>query len=412
MINEAGEGGAARALRRASVWLPGKPPRMGPSDETVPSGGTLWFDIDRLTASPDSIMDVYGPRCHGLTREMVKDLLAPDRYPEGRHYPNEQVRLVSTFSVRALPAAQREEGEPPSERFESPGDLLMQPVELIAGPGWLLSCWHMRRRYRGINPVATVNPEDADDLVDEVGKCWTAKNGKSSGDLGVLVMHELALTYAPVHRKLYDWLEEWELNLYVVAGAEREPLGQIWGSMSLLRRWIGPLNPPGVRSDVQKSWLPGATNRDEIVALDDRIDKALSSLRELGKAIRTAFGQMHAQLEEEGRERRERSTRSVEILAALFLVPTLVVGFFGANTWLPGDAGQSPGTTRAFTVMLIALGVLTASALAAVLFWQRTQRRRDSEAKVQRQRLQESMLEVPERDLPALAPESMPAEEG
>jgi Mg2+ and Co2+ transporter CorA len=143
-----------------------------------------------------------------------------------------------------------------------------------------------------------------------------------------------------------------------------------------------------------------------VIAVDDRVDKALSNLRELGKTIRSAFGLMHAQLEEAGRERRERTTRFVEIIAVLFLVPTLVVGFFGANTWLPGDGGGSPGTTRAFEVMLIALGVLTMSALGAVLVWQRQQHRRDAEARAERRRLQESMLEMPEQEMPALAPEA------
>jgi hypothetical protein len=219
-------------------------------------------------------------------------------------------------------------------------------------------------------------------------------------------MHELALSYAGAHRKLYDWLEEWELNLYVVAGAEREPLGQIWGSMSLLRRWIGPLNPPGLRAEIEKCWLPGATDHDEVIAVDNRIDKALSALRDLGKVVRAAFGLMHSQLEEQGRERRERTARFVEIIAAVFLVPTLVVGFFGANTWLPGDADSSPGTTDAFRVMLVALLVFTVAAVSGVLLWQRSQRRRDRDAAEQRRRLRESMLEMPADQLIGLTPDA------
>jgi hypothetical protein len=121
------------------------------------------------------------------------------------------------------------------------------------------------------------------DLLEDVQRRWRKGPGKTAGDLGVLIMHELALSYAAAHRKLYDWLEQWELQLYLSENAEREPIGVIWGSMALMRNWIKPLNPPGLRTDINNAWFSDATDHVEVVAVDERIDKALKALSELGQ---------------------------------------------------------------------------------------------------------------------------------
>jgi len=58
--------------------------------------------------------------------------------------------------------------------------------------------------------------------------------------------------------------------------------------------------------------------------------------------------------------------RRVEIGAAAFLIPTLVVGFYGANTWVPGQ-----GSHWGFWVMLAALIALSLLGVGLVLRWQR-----------------------------------------
>jgi Mg2+ and Co2+ transporter CorA len=45
--------------------------------------------------------------------------------------------------------------------------------------------------------------------------------------------------------------------------------------------------------------------------------------------------------------------RKFEVIAALFLAPTLIAGFFGANTWLPG--GNDPNAKFSFEVMIVAM---------------------------------------------------------
>lgn len=79
----------------------------------------------------------------------------------------------------------------------------------------------------GLQPVYTPSAEAVYEAVeilagDEwLAKRWIASGGGNAGDLGVLAMHELALTYAPTHRRFRAALEEWELELHETVDDER-----------------------------------------------------------------------------------------------------------------------------------------------------------------------------------------------
>ena len=179
-------------------------------------------------------------------------------------------------------------------------------------------------------------------------------------------MHELALSYAPAYRALFSWLEDWELSLYVNDELDnRDELPELWGLMAVMRDWLNPLNRPGLRADIGKSWLV-ATDHDAVVEVDDRVDKALAGLAKLSERLRQSFGLLHLEQGEEQREHSERMQRRIEIAAAVFLVPTLVVGFYGANTWVPGQ-----GKHWGFWVMVAVLISLSVAALFGVLHLQR-----------------------------------------
>ena len=87
---------------------------------------------------------------------------------------------------------------------------------------------------------------------------------------------------------------------------------------------------------------------------------------------------LHSEIEEAGRKAHERNQRQIEILAAVFLVPTLIVGFFGANTWLPGQSGQT-GSMTAFAIMSAALVLLTLGTVTYLWSSRRMERARDQE---------------------------------
>ncbi len=352
-------------LARGWVWTEGEWPQECEAPYAVPPGGILWFDVEDL-ATPQEVLDLLGPVCPGLERAMVEDLLCRDDIPEGRSWDNGGVRLASSFAVYA-PAARENGGLKPI--FTPSAEAVYEAVELLAGKNWLITRWHHACLFRGAKLIEDgLRPVSRDDLLSAVSKRWIAGNGGSAGALGVLAMHELALTYAPTHRRFCAALEEWELALY---GGEGEPrkvsdederrLRDLWGARARLRDWLNPLNVPGLRGDPNKAWLPTSDHK-EVVAVDERIDDSLRELSKLGDTLRSSFQLLFIQKSEAQREHNERSQRRLEIIATIFLVPTIVVGFFGANTWVPGEHRH-----WGLTLMFGAMAVLTC--IVMVFLW-------------------------------------------
>jgi hypothetical protein len=365
----------SECLVSATVWTEGRGPRGW---DEVGSGatGVRWLDL-APSATVEKALDLLGPVCPGLEREMLVDLLARDDVPENRSWHDGTVRLASSFAVYS-PEARDSGGLKPV--FTSSAEAVYEAVELLAGEGWLITRWHEACLYRGAEPVEDgLPPASREDLRAAVAKRWVAGGARTAGELGVLAMHELALTYAPTHRRFRKALEEWELNLYGVEGQEQlsatdeRRLRDLWGACARLRDWLNPLNVPGLRLDPDKAWLPEA-DHDEVIAVDERIDKALRALSELSNTLRSSFHLLHIQKSEEQRERNEQLQRRIEILAPIFVVPTLVVGFYGANTWVPGEHRQ-----WGFWVMVAAIAVLTC--ITATVLWATSRRHREEMAR-------------------------------
>jgi hypothetical protein len=296
---------------------------------------------------------------------MLDDLLTPDDQPEGVTYADGRIKLASTFFVQARRLEQKRER---GSAMRS-GVLVFQPVELLASGDWLLTCWHPTRTFAGAEKVTEGPPGSSDQVREDVCEEWMSLDRPGGGDLGILVMNRLALSYRATGWQLAAWHEDWELSLYVKDALDNpDELPNLWGMMAVFRDWLNPLNRPGLRKMPDRAWLPNA-NHDRVVAIDDRIDDTLSHLQRLSNAMRSSFSVLHVQTAEEGRDRKERTQHRVELIAAIFLVPTLVVGFYGANTWVPGQ-----GKHWGFWVMLVALVTLTSLAVATVLNWRYKER--------------------------------------
>ena len=297
---------------------------------------------------------------------MLDDLLTPDEIPESRSWHDGTVRLASSFAVYA-PEARARGGFDPV--FAPSADAIYEAVELLAGEDWLITHWHDACHYRGADRIeGNLPPVSRQPLMNAVAKRWIACGGRNAGDLGVFAMHELALTYALTHRRFHAALERWELDLYGAADSDSEMtddyegrLRDLWGAHARLRDWLNPLNLPGLHTDLNKAWLP-ATNHKEVIAVDDRVDEALSHLSKLGEMLRNSFQLLHIRKSEAQRERTEALQRRAEILAPIFLVPTLIVGFYGANTWVPGEHRH-----WGFMVMVGAMLVLTTIVMVMLL---------------------------------------------
>jgi Mg2+ and Co2+ transporter CorA len=321
-------------LRGATLWRDDQPPVPLPDAHAPADGDVVWLDVDPAAAVAD-VLTAAQPHCPGLDAEQVAALLAPseDRDPES--YANGDIRLARAFAALAR------------DTPEIVGELLFEPVHILAGQAWVLTCWQADHDIVPAGHCATA-----------VGRRWVGGLGKTAADLGVLILHELVLTFSPAYRGIESWLEEWELELYRDDRLDRESLPKLWTAMAELRDWIKPLNLPGVRSDVDKAWFRGATDHAEIDSVDTRINRSLHDLSELGRVLRASFALLHQKAEETDRAKRELRQQRIEMLGALFLVPTFVVGFYGANTRLPGG-----GTWAGFTAMLVAMVVLTGVAL-------------------------------------------------
>ena len=349
-------------LAGITYWAPSEAPADEPLEEAV-----RWIDVELLVPelsegdadrAAERLLEILGPHCGGaIDSDMVEDLLDIADKREGQTHVG-AIRSLSSFRVEA----RRTEGE-----------LVFHPVEILAGEGWIVTCWHTQRVWRGkAFTDQLASPEPRDELLEALSERWLSRTGRSAGDLGVMLVHELALTYKPACFVMRGWLERWELELYLSGQLDRpaldvmrERLENQWGSMAQLREWIQPLNRPGLTGEPKRAWFTGVTNDELVIHADDKgIDPALSNLRELADNLRDSFSVLHVQILEEQRDRRERLQRRLEIAAAAFLIPTLVVGFYGANTHIPGQ-----GTWWGFWTMVVALLILSGASVYAIWRW-------------------------------------------
>lgn len=200
----------AEWLRRVSVWEQDGTSRVVALAAVAEADGYLWFELTCGGEEADAVLTAIGEHCPGLTEPMLEDLLTPDERPEGARYEGD-IHLASSFGVTPWrPERQGERGTP-----QGVGVLRFQPVEILAGSSWLVTCWHPERIFQGSRKVDEQPPGEADDLFEAVAARWRRNPGRLPGDLGISVLHELALTYAPAHRALHAWLEDWELSLYI-----------------------------------------------------------------------------------------------------------------------------------------------------------------------------------------------------
>ena len=331
---------APNGLLSATVWHDGEEPRAADLNRDDLDTGIRWFDV-QSGGDPDQLHMFLAPLCKELTREMLSDLLEPDRRPQGEEWDDGSVRLASTFAVYPT---ETKNGRGDWACPVPSADLAYQPVELLSNGDWLITCWHPSETYCGWDQVGGPQPPRRhEEICRGVAKGWRDKRGAVAADLGVLVMHELALTYAPAHRQLYAALEEWELSLYgdvkgdlTQLDADPKALRNLWRARARLLDWLNPLNTAGLNEDLDKAWLP-ATDHEEVQKVDRRVDKALAALSRLGESLRASFHSLQLLAAEGQRDRNERRQRRIEQMAAIFLIPTLIVGFYGANTWVPGQ---------------------------------------------------------------------------
>jgi len=180
-----------RVIRQASAWEPGEPPRPLPLQDLEHIDAIRWVDVYAGDLNDAEALALLGPICDGeLTARMVHDLITPRRFPAGREYRDRRVSITAGFRTRHL---QFDDGDLELGDVTS----VFEPVHLLMGGDWLISCWLPPRVFRGDGEALEDAHDDSSGLYRAVADAWPASEGETAVDLADLVRRPLAI--AAVH---------------------------------------------------------------------------------------------------------------------------------------------------------------------------------------------------------------------
>lgn len=322
-----------------SLWPQGEKPSLLVEEKDW-GAGLVWFEIGPEVSNQEAIFSLLGSRCQGLTKEILEEVFEPDPDPDEDSFG--EIRVVSTFQVRIDPEENPRymPGEP-----SKPGTLVFDPVEICAGKDWVISKRHPSFRIEGEREVPDNSTPNLDEATRALVDIWVEYGGESAADLATMLMIELSMSYEEAYRHLRHWTEDWELELYrEPEHADEEELIHIWHCMIRLRGWLRILFIKdlihGDSVHAFRAWFPKARPA-EIIEVNEHISNALNGLVNLADILRSAFQSYYSEQDRQEVKKREVLQRKIEIGAVVFLVPTLLAGIAGANTWIPGQADVS-----------------------------------------------------------------------
>jgi Mg2+ and Co2+ transporter CorA len=347
---------------RAMEWLPGHAPRAIALADVAGSSGVVCIEVLAGSDASDvhmAVSPICGP---GLTPAMIDELLDPDELPKIRDYDETGIRAVSAFAVTAHdPTEANGDGA-------KTGTLTFELVEFVASERWIIACCHRAQSYVDAGHSSVADRAGCRSVFAAAAKRWVAGDYATAGDLGVLLLHELTCSYSPARRQLYSWLEAWELNFYKTDFgdqadvSDRDALVRLRGLVAEFRARLNAINVP--QDEADKLWFAGVTQAQIAQRADRHIDRSLASLEKLSDMVRGGFDLIQSQatarqlvLAQEQKDASERFQRRVETIGAVFLVPTLIAGIWGENTWVPGQ-GKSWGFLLTAAVMVAASGLV------------------------------------------------------
>ena len=178
-----------RLIRQASAWLPQHDPEPLPLQDLEDSDALRWVDIYGGDLSNGEVLALLAPICRGgLTEKMVRDLITPQRFAAGGSYRDSNVVITSGFRIRHLGSGTN--GSEATNGNGSPS--VFEPVQMLVGDDWLLSCWLPARVFRGMDAPAPVADDSSSGLYLAVAKRWPTSNASTAEGLAKLVRRELS----------------------------------------------------------------------------------------------------------------------------------------------------------------------------------------------------------------------------
>lgn len=189
-----------RLIRQASAWLPQRPPEPLPLQDLELSDGLRWVDIYGGDLGIGEVLALLAPICRGqLTDRMVRDLITPKRFAVGGSYRDSEVVITSGFRIRHLDSGASEgettNGNGNGKRATNGHRVasVFEPLQLLVGDDWLLSCWLPPRVFRGLCDPVHVADDSSSGLYLGVARRWPTSNAVNAADLVKLVRRELAV---------------------------------------------------------------------------------------------------------------------------------------------------------------------------------------------------------------------------
>jgi hypothetical protein len=318
--------------------------------------------------------------CPGLTEEMVRDLLLQDVQPKLETYGDERdgVRGVSVVAVVAL--------ENPGRADDADGvseELVFQMVEIVVGGGWVVTCWHPSRVFAGTHEEQPGDSLLREPFMAEVKSQWLGNSSsgdggtpQTPGDLGLYLSRSLVSTFGASHRMMERWVASWEVDFYKSLTREdkAEKLKEAAREISNLLSMVGEFRRRLTAfqharwSTSDGSWFPDLSDNDDTLlteagqsrrakALASSVDSAGETFALLASSIRADMDLLMLQSAATQQESTERLQGYLGKVTGLVLVPTLVAGFFGANTRLPGGGNWLGLELMVMLMVLSAVGV-------------------------------------------------------
>jgi hypothetical protein len=328
-----------------------------------PTDGVRWFHVDVIHSEPDMIFEALAPVCPGLTLQMVVDLFTVDPRPYVHAYTDEpHLRMVSAFAVQA---DESEEGASDAEASKA-GALVFQLVEMLAGEGWVVTCWHRSKRYHGAEEIAEGPPSGRDEVMRGAERWWLGGGVSSAGDLATLILHELVLTYPSASRVMNSWLEQWELDFHKrYDKTERHTLIDVRSLLAELEERLRAIERP--EAEPEDAWFVGLSDVKWPTRVQKLMDRALSDVESIHGTLRASLDLLgvhsaaqQLKLAQHQAAAQERLQGALALVTSVLLVPTFIAGFFGANTQVPG---QGKWWGFVLMVVLMVLGAAVTWAL-------------------------------------------------
>jgi hypothetical protein len=103
--------------------------------------------------------------------------------------------------------------------------------------------------------------------------------------------------------------------------------------VSLFHQLVSPLDAAEI--DPSQFWFP-KVKPGLALRLDTSLDRSVVKLRELSEALRDDVDVVGMMMSKHQADKSDALQTGLQVLAAPFVAAAIVVGAYGANTWLPG----------------------------------------------------------------------------